>query len=52
MQSNIIKVNNPLGSETSEDTTKLPFTLQDLKAAIPAEYFQTFPGLVEKIGLS
>ncbi|MBG1271685.1 fatty acid desaturase [Nostoc sp. WHI] len=40
MQSNIITFNNPPGCETSEDATKLPFTLGDLKAAIPAECFQ------------
>jgi omega-3 fatty acid desaturase (delta-15 desaturase) len=38
--SNIITFNSRPDSETSEDTTKLPFTLQDLKAAIPAECFQ------------
>ena len=41
MQSNTITFNNPPGCETSEDATKLPFTLQDLKAAIPAECFQS-----------
>jgi acyl-lipid omega-3 desaturase len=40
VQSNIITVNDPHNYELSENTTKLPFTLQDLKAAIPAEYFQ------------
>ncbi len=40
MQSNFIKLNNPLVRELSEDATKLPFTLGDLKAAIPSECFQ------------
>ncbi|MFN6535780.1 MAG: fatty acid desaturase [Nostoc sp. EkiNYC01] len=40
MQSNIITLNDPHDRELSGDTTKLPFTLQDLKAAIPAECFQ------------
>jgi acyl-lipid omega-3 desaturase len=40
VQSNTINLNQPPSSESSEETTKLPFTLQDLKAAIPAECFQ------------
>ncbi|KAB8316226.1 fatty acid desaturase [Tolypothrix campylonemoides VB511288] len=40
MQSNTIELNNPHDPESSEDKTKLPFTLQDLKAAIPPECFQ------------
>ncbi|WP_445637891.1 fatty acid desaturase [Nostoc sp. DSM 114161] len=40
MQSNIITLNEPQNLELSGETTKLPFTLQDLKAAIPAECFQ------------
>ncbi|MBE9037489.1 fatty acid desaturase [aff. Roholtiella sp. LEGE 12411] len=40
MQSNIINFNNSQNYELSEDSTNLPFTLQDLKAAIPAECFQ------------
>ncbi|MBR8833661.1 MAG: fatty acid desaturase [Stigonema ocellatum SAG 48.90 = DSM 106950] len=40
MQSNAIKANNPHVRELSEDVTKLPFTLGDLKAAIPSECFQ------------
>jgi omega-3 fatty acid desaturase (delta-15 desaturase) len=37
---NTINLNSSPGSESSEETTKLPFTLADLKAAIPAECFQ------------
>jgi len=40
VQSNTIKSNNPHRFESFEDKTKLPFTLQDLKAAIPSECFQ------------
>lgn len=40
MQSTTISFNSSSVSEASEDTTKLPFTLQDLKAAIPDECFQ------------
>lgn len=40
MQLNTIKLDNPHNSESFEETTELPFTLSDLKAAIPAECFQ------------
>lgn len=40
MQSNIIAFKNPDDSQPSQEKTQLPFTLQDLKAAIPAECFQ------------
>jgi acyl-lipid omega-3 desaturase len=39
VQSNTINFNNPQ-TESSEESTKLPFSLGDLKAAIPAECFQ------------
>jgi len=38
--SNSIKLNSPHIYELSEDVAKLPFTLGDLKAAIPSECFQ------------
>ena len=47
MQSNIITFNIPPACEISEDTTKLPFTLQNLKAAIPAECFQ--PNVIKSL---
>ncbi|MBI1241169.1 fatty acid desaturase [Umezakia ovalisporum] len=47
MQSNTIPANNPHDCELSEKTTKLPFTLQDLKVAIPAECFQ--PNLIKSL---
>lgn len=40
VQSNTISFNTPQNGEQSEGVTNLPFTLQDLKAAIPAECFQ------------
>ncbi|MBD2252822.1 DUF3474 domain-containing protein [Nostoc parmelioides] len=40
MQSTTIPSDNSPSFDQSENTTTLPFTLQDLKAAIPAECFQ------------
>lgn len=39
-----VKLINPPSSQSSEDSTKLPFTLQELKAAIPPECFQPHLG--------
>ena len=44
MQSNSITLNNSPVPESSEDATKLPFTLGDLKAAIPSECFEPNQG--------
>lgn len=44
MQSNSITLNYPHVGESSEDATKLPFTLGELKAAIPSECFQPHLG--------
>ncbi|MFM9158830.1 MAG: fatty acid desaturase, partial [Dolichospermum sp.] len=40
MQLNTIHFNQKPTPESSEGQEKLPFTLQDLKSAIPAECFQ------------
>ena len=40
MQLDTIHLNQAPSGESSEGQEKLPFTLQDLKAAIPAECFQ------------
>ena len=40
MQLDTIHFNQAPSGESSEGQEKLPFTLQDLKAAIPAECFQ------------
>ena len=34
-----INLDNPLTDTSSTSQTELPFTFQDLKASIPAEYF-------------
>jgi len=47
VQSNTINFHQPHHSESSEDTTNLPFTLQDLKAAIPSECFR--PNLLKSV---
>ena len=39
MQSNTIDLSNPIASESSQEGTYLPFTLGDVKAAIPPECF-------------
>jgi len=44
VQSNSIQFSSPQICELTEDTTKLPFTLGDLKAAIPSECFQPHLG--------
>ncbi|MBD2440320.1 fatty acid desaturase [Nostoc sp. FACHB-110] len=44
MQAPTIPFDSSRVSQVSEDTTKLPFTLQDLKAAIPEECFQPSVG--------
>ena len=40
MTSSIVRTDNTADNSSSEEITKLPFTLRDIKAAIPRECFQ------------